>query len=679
MNSIVALGDRTLAEVAAAYAGIHGGAVWVYGDRTSLDFRFTALETLLEPIMDAYLASEALVRRKAFVGALRSEQTLCEASSRDDLVDGAERTLNESLEVSLRLIEMLDRAHIVHPVELVLVGDQTESIARTGIAWAKSRGIPSALLADEPALFGASPPLTDHVITFGERGQSAYEAIGLCAPKLAVLPNPKSDVLARLFTNRQAYRQAIETSKGIGNDHYLVAFEPVYERPNSTDSSEAWFDRSLQDMFAAFCIARPSVTGLHLVVAARNRVDRGISRVQRIADAHGVTPAEYTYTERDSDIWALIADVFVASESFRTIDVSGVGVPSINVWYPQNWFSGPVFAAEHGVIDASPEQLGSTLVALASNPAVAAQIGAVAREHARGFGIVVAAGEPVPGAVREPALAAIVESLGRYRTPAAPAVHIKTKPDIVIFAPNFTHSSAGVRALYRLCHLINMSGGNASILPATTLHPTWNTPRRQTNFTEKTIVVYPETCDRELPIKRTVRWVLNLPGLLAGPTTYDDDEMVFYYHQAYRAAAQAATIERLTDERELQVAVTEPELFYNDRSRPRLYDCVFIYKGKELYERVQPRAIRDAYIIQSGWPSSRSETAGLLRGCRRLYSFDRSSAILTEGLICGAEVYIVQDNGDAFLARWDVSDYVRQYYDLAPVERFLQLLDERWG
>jgi hypothetical protein len=87
-------------------------------------------------------------------------------------------------------------------------------------------------------------------------------------------------------------------------------------------------------------------------------------------------------------------------------------------------------------------------------------------------------------------------------------------------------------------------------------------------------------------------------------------------------------------------------------------------------------------MIHSGWPVSRTETAALLRGCRRLYSFDGNSAILTEAIICGADVFMVRDDG--FLRYcgsegWNVEDYARQYYDPSPAERFLRLVHERWG
>jgi hypothetical protein len=256
-------------------------------------------------------------------------------------------------------------------------------------------------------------------------------------------------------------------------------------------------------------------------------------------------------------------------------------------------------------------------------------------------------------------------------------VHGK-KPDIVVWAPDYTHSSGGIRALFRLCHLINLAGGNASMHTATKLHSTWNAPRRDTPLTDQTILIVPEIVFVDPSAKRVVRWVLNKPGLLGGPATYGPNEMVFYYAPLWRDAAQAATTEILTDERELDVFTTEPELFFNDRSRPRCYDCVYIGKGEPIYRRLQTIGMRNALVISRDWPQSRIETAALLRGCRRLYSFDANTIIVVEAIICGAQVFYVRDNGELEEVLADASDYVQRYYNLSYSERLLRLITERW-
>jgi hypothetical protein len=68
----------------------------------------------------------------------------------------------------------------------------------------------------------------------------------------------------------------------------------------------------------------------------------------------------------------------------------------------------------------------------------------------------------------------------------------------------------------------------------------------------------------------------------------------------------------------------------------------------------------------------------LLRGCRRLYTYDLHTAIAEEAVICGAEVYFVHPDGTLAQNMHRPRTYVADYFDAAPVERFLASLDERW-
>jgi hypothetical protein len=397
----------------------------------------------------------------------------------------------------------------------------------------------------------------------------------------------------------------------------------------------------------------------------------GYKLTLKVAASAGLSAADFAYSDTDHDVWIAAADAVIFVESTRSKDAALTGVPAINLRRPIHWARGQLSPSEDGVLDVPLALLDEALIAFALDNTRRTQVPVLTDDQNTCWAPTPSA---LPITVERPELVA--------RRQSAMTIPQHTKPDIVICAPAYQHASAGLRALYRLCHFINLAGGNASIFPGDRVHPSWNTPRRDTALTDRTIVVYPEIYYQSLPAKRVVRWVLNEPGLLGGPKRYDDDEMVFYYHHTYRAAAQAATAETLTNVRELQIAVIEPELFYNDRSRARTYDCVFVYKGQALFDRVQNREIRDAYVINSGWPGSRKDTAELLRGCRRLYSFDGSSAIVTEGIICGAEVYMMRDDGLALYTGtegFNVQGYERRYYDISPARQFLRLVHERWG
>ena len=97
-------------------------------------------------------------------------------------------------------------------------------------------------------------------------------------------------------------------------------------------------------------------------------------------------------------------------------------------------------------------------------------------------------------------------------------------PVFLIAAPDFTHRSAGVRALYRLCHHLNASGYPAAMVPMPghelRTRCEWRAPRHDGPIGDA-IVVYPEVVSgNPFGAQKVVRWALNNPGLLGGDTSY---------------------------------------------------------------------------------------------------------------------------------------------------------------
>ena len=671
MNAIVAIGGAALFRVVSAYRAFIPSEVWVLGLKPpsdTNDLGFCSLESLLEPFMVSYFATEAEASGAAIVGHLTAHPLRVGDLDPQSVVDAVSETLGENLASVMALVGMLDLANLINPIELVLTDDNSAS-AHTAIAWARARGLPAVTLPDRAPL--RRPPIggADRTIVTAQRSRKAYQAMDFDESRLAFIPTSDETLRAVPMNERAARRSeakaAFSRVLGWSETDILIVFELA---PRWSDSALEAADvsaASLATMLSAFVVARARMPNLRLAVVSQPSSD-GAARAKEAAAAAGVAAGDFAYTQADHEVWIAGADIVVSVDSTRSIEAATLGIPAVNLWGPASWYLGPAFAAGDGVIAVLPEMLGGTLVALAGDAQLRVQIASIACNRI--------AGDATASAT---AVTAIAGELAKLRRPRISIPH-KPKLDIVIWAPDYSHGSAGLVALYRLCHLIHLAGGEASMYPGTKLHPSWHTPRRYREFTDQTVVVVPEIVNVHPSVKRVVRWVLNVPGLLGGPKSYGPDEMVFYYMDALRAAAQAATAEILTAERELQVPVIDPELFYNDRSQPRLYDCVFIYKGKHIYDRVQPREIRDAYVIQSGWPASRTETAALLRGCRRLYSFDEFSAIVAEGIICGAQVFAVRDDGEVQEVLYDLSDYALRYFDMSHVERFLRLVGERW-
>jgi hypothetical protein len=269
----------------------------------------------------------------------------------------------------------------------------------------------------------------------------------------------------------------------------------------------------------------------------------------------------------------------------------------------------------------------------------------------------------------------------------------------VIWAPEYTHRSSGVRALYRLCHHLNRAGYPSAVLvdpdhrrePEDPM-PGWDVPLHE-GPPGGSIVVYPEIVSgNPLGARRVVRWALNTPGLLGGDTRYDDAEMVFVYDPHKLSAVAPATSERLGPERVLWLGLVDPASVYPDPTLPRTMDCSFTYKGRDLCGRfpLPESDLGEIVALEQITPTMES-LGDALRQTRVFYSYDHYSNALREAAVCGCEVRVVGADGvwhdprtcDCSLNIWWYPDlletYAARFHDSAFVERFVTELRTRWA
>src|SRR5262245_54485190 len=134
-------------------------------------------------------------------------------------------------------------------------------------------------------------------------------------------------------------------------------------------------------------------------------------------------------------------------------------------------------------------------------------------------------------------------------------------PTFLIAAPDFTHKSGGVRALYRLCYHLNVAGYPSAMTPISSMHwgidalPDWPVAVHRGAATDS-IVVYPEIAPgNPLKAEKVVRWALNTPGLLGGDIFYRDEEMVFVGSPQQLPTVSKSVSEPLGPERILSVGI----------------------------------------------------------------------------------------------------------------------------
>lgn len=138
----------------------------------------------------------------------------------------------------------------------------------------------------------------------------------------------------------------------------------------------------------------------------------------------------------------------------------------------------------------------------------------------------------------------------------------KKKPTYIIYSWPYSEEVGGFIALHSLCDQLRKAGRKAYIWPAGLtlspqfrlkrawlqalnghrsplnvqfrLNPTFDTSVAAPEDLSDAIVVYPEVvAGNPLNAKKIVRWLLNKPGRLTGNIQYTDDELYFFYQEAF--------------------------------------------------------------------------------------------------------------------------------------------------
>ena len=204
-----------------------------------------------------------------------------------------------------------------------------------------------------------------------------------------------------------------------------------------------------------------------------------------------------------------------------------------------------------------------------------------------------------------------------------------------IETPPYRRSSAGIRIMHMLCHVLNRLGEEAYVFTSE-VNPDLNTPtvtedvvRRHLQAGREPIVVYPEIVSgNPRRAKSVVRYVLNVPGLIGGDKTFADTELIYAYGQNILPPnAPPGNV--------LFFPSVDSKLF-NNRDNPldTQRQGILVYPGRHLNALKEHPELAQATVITSSWPASRSELAALMRRSEMLYCFE-STAIALEAVLCG--------------------------------------------
>lgn len=265
------------------------------------------------------------------------------------------------------------------------------------------------------------------------------------------------------------------------------------------------------------------------------------------------------------------------------------------------------------------------------------------------------------------------------------------KRNFIIYAPPFTNRSSGVRALYRLCHHLNISGQSAQmfvpekvrsvpapkilkalvtkvapapalkilkalftkVAPASALSRTrvpmtdgWLTPFCDGPIHQSDIVIYPEVVSgNPLSAHRVVRWMLHEPGRLGGTKSFAKREVVFVYDRQKLPFARKATPRAVEDRHVLWTGLIDPAYIHNNGTVCRDLTLSFEHKGAGLQAKFKLDPALGAVRLEDLTPSYQA-LGEVLRRTRCLYSYDHYSNLLREAVLCGCEVRTIDAAGN---------------------------------
>jgi len=217
----------------------------------------------------------------------------------------------------------------------------------------------------------------------------------------------------------------------------------------------------------------------------------------------------------------------------------------------------------------------------------------------------------------------------------------------LIIAPDYRNSSAGVRALHKLCHYLNECGSKAYV-STKKINPEWNekglTPVEAKEFAKgDVIVVYPEVVSGNPYNGQTVvRYILNHPGFLGGDLEYPESEILFCYSDY---------LQRYVPDESRILTVPVIEDFFKDENLERKGNCFFIgkaiLKGQELSDDDRKSNLEiPSYFynqfkqITSEYPATRQELAQLLKTTENIYIYDDMTCLTEEARRCGCKVIL---------------------------------------
>ena len=222
-------------------------------------------------------------------------------------------------------------------------------------------------------------------------------------------------------------------------------------------------------------------------------------------------------------------------------------------------------------------------------------------------------------------------------------LHAAPQRPYYIEAPAYRRTSAGIRVMHMLCHLLNRGGHDAYLYPTAATNPLWHTPvltpqlaQQHAQAGRRPITVYPEVVSgNPRGGGSVVRYLLNRPGLIGGDTEFPVSDLLFAYTRHLLPAGE-------NPEHVLFMPPIDSSIFHN-RNNPhdRQRQGWLLYPGRHAAALEEHKALAaQCTLITSGWPASPQEMAELFRRSERVFCFE-STSIGLEAILCGCPAIVL--------------------------------------
>ncbi len=221
-----------------------------------------------------------------------------------------------------------------------------------------------------------------------------------------------------------------------------------------------------------------------------------------------------------------------------------------------------------------------------------------------------------------------------------------------LVAPRYTRMSAGIKIMYLLCHALNSLGQRAYMVtrpytPAKlATNPELNTPLLTKSVFDydfeqglTPIVIYPEiVAGNPLNASVVVRYVMNVPGLLGGETTYEESEYCIAYSAELARQVKNCRMS-------LFFPASDPRIYYPDPGIKRSGGCFYAAKYRKFHGgKLFPITDGCIEITRDEANSQTAEQiADIFRRSEVFYAYE-NTALAIEAVLCGCPVVFLPND-----------------------------------